>query len=409
MTETAFIDGQAFPITERESILQFATRHQTGTIPTLCDDERLEPYGACRLCSVDVALTEGGPKKVVASCHTPIQKGMRIETKNRKIQKLRKNIMELVLTDHPLDCVVCGACGNCELQDVAAEVGIEEVRYAPGKDHQHYEVDDSHPYLRSELSKCINCSRCLRACDEIQGEFVLAMAGRGFDSHIIKGLNQSFNESPCVSCGQCAQTCPTGAISDIYQPGTVMADKKIRTICSYCGVGCNLEVLVMNDEVLSIRAPEDAIVNAGHTCVKGRYAFRFYNHPDRLDTPLLKVDGKHQPISWEEALAIVVEKFSGIKEQFGSEAIAGISSSRCTNEENYLMQKFMRAVIGNNNIAQTCPTGAISDIYQPGTVMADKKIRTICSYCGVGRRLSFAGKGTANWWSIGWCGTSRKV
>ncbi len=350
MNKTAFIDGKPFDLKENESILQFAQRHEAGTIPTLCDNKLLEPFGACRLCSVDVSLSEGGPKKVVASCHTPVQEGMYIETETGKIQKLRENIMELVISDHPLDCMECNARGNCELQDVAAKMGIEETRYTGGKDHQHYTEDGSHPYLRSNLSKCINCSRCLRACDEIQGEFVLAMAGRGFDSHIIKGLNQSFKDSPCVSCGQCAQTCPTDAISDIYQPGSIMADNKVRTVCSYCGVGCNLEILAKNDEILSIRAPQDAEVNAGHTCLKGRYAFRFYNHPDRLSTPLLKINGKHQPISWEEALEVIEEKFSDIKRQFGSDAIAGISSARCTNEENYLMQKFMRAVIGNNNI-----------------------------------------------------------
>jgi len=350
MSKTAFLDGVPLVIEDDETILRFAQRHQIETIPTLCDDERLEPYGACRVCSVDVALTADGPQKVVASCHTPVQEGMHIETANKRIQKLRKNIVELVLTDHPLDCYGCESCGNCELQDVAAMVDVDDFRYAEGKNHQHYQVDTSHPYMRSNLAKCINCSRCLRACDEIQGEFVLAMAGRGFDSHIIKGLNQSFNDSDCVSCGACAQTCPTAAISDIYQSGTLLTEKKIRTICSYCGVGCNLEVSVRGNEVLSISAPEDAEVNAGHTCLKGRYAFRFYRHPHRLNTPLLKVDGKHQPISWEKALEVISEKLSSIINNFGSDAIAGISSSRCTNEENFLMQKFMRAVIGTNNI-----------------------------------------------------------
>jgi len=350
MSKFAYVDGVAFEIGEDETILRFAERHQVNSIPTLCDDQRLEPFGACRVCSVDVALSENGPKKVVASCHTPVTEGMHIETANKRIQKLRKNIIELVITDHPLECLTCEASGNCELQDVAAKVGLREVRYAEGKNHLHYEKDTSHPYMRSDLSKCINCSRCLRACDEIQGEFVLGMAGRGFDSHIIKGLNQSFNDSDCVSCGACVQTCPTAAISDIYQSKSVMADKKVRTICSYCGVGCNLEVMVQDNEILSIQVPDDAIVNAGHTCLKGRYAFRFYNHKDRLTTPLLKVDGEHQPISWDQALTVMADKFSAIKQQHGADKIAAISSSRCTNEENYLLQKFIRAVIGTNNI-----------------------------------------------------------
>ncbi len=381
MSKVAFLDGASYTIEDDESILNFAQRHEVETIPTLCNDKRLEPFGACRVCSVDVALSEDGPKKVVASCHTPVQEGMHIETGNKRIQKLRKNIVELVLTDHPLECLVCEANGNCELQDVAAKVGIREVRYAEGKNHLHYQKDTSHPYMRSDLSKCINCSRCLRACDEIQGEFVLAMAGRGFDSHIIKGLNQNFDGSYCVSCGSCAQTCPTAAISDIYQSKSVMAEEKIRTICAYCGVGCNLEVSVRDNEILSIQAPENAEVNAGHTCIKGRYAFRFYNHPDRLTTPLLKVDGKHQPISWEQAFDVVAEKLTSIKEQHGSDAIAGISSSRCTNEENYLMQKFIRAVVGSNNIdccARVCHSPTAYGMQQSfGTGAATNSIKDL--------------------------------
>lgn len=350
MNKIAYLDGVPLEIYDDETILRFAQRHQLETIPTLCDDKRLEPFGACRVCSVDVALTADGPKKVVASCHTPVQEGMHIETVNKRIRKLRKNIIELVITDHPLDCLTCEVSGNCQLQDVAASVGLREVRYLDGANHLDYEKDLSHPYMRTDMSKCINCSRCLRACDEIQGEFILGMAGRGFDSHIIKGLNESFNGSDCVSCGACAQTCPTAAITDIYQSKAINADKKVRTICSYCGVGCNLEVRVQDNEILSIQAPEDAEVNAGHTCLKGRYAFRFYNHPDRLTTPLLKVDGKLVAISWDKALEVIAEKFTTIKQEFGPDAIASISSSRCTNEENYLMQKFMRVVIGSNNI-----------------------------------------------------------
>jgi len=350
MTNIAYLDSQAYEIKDGETILQFAQRFNKELIPTLCDDERLEPFGACRVCSVDVALSESGPKKVVASCHTPVQTGMYIETTNNRIQKLRRNIVELVLTDHPLDCLTCEVNGNCELQNVAASVGIREVRYKEGKNHLDMSKDESHPYVRSDLSKCINCSRCLRACDEIQGSFVLAMAGRGFDSRIIKGSDQSFADSDCVSCGACVQTCPTAALSDIYQSKAVSQDNKVRTICSYCGVGCNLEVAVRNDRVQSIRAVPDAEVNQGHTCLKGRYAFKFHRHPDRLTSPLLRQGDKHVEISWQQALEIMAERLQGIKDQNGPDAIASISSSRCTNEENYLMQKFMRVVIGSNNI-----------------------------------------------------------
>ncbi len=345
----AFIDGQPFKIEAGETILEFSKRHDFS-IPTLCDDTRLESFGACRVCSVDVALQADGPSKVMASCHTPIGEGMHIQTQSSSIQKLRKNIIELVLTDHPLDCLTCESNGNCELQDVAAEVGIREVRYKNAADHSEYKKDTSHPYMRSDLSKCINCFRCIRACDEVQGQFVLSMAGRGFDSHIVKGFDQSFMDSDCVSCGACSQACPTSAISDVFQSKAVTATETTRTICTYCGVGCNLEVSTNNGEILSITAPYDAEVNEGHTCLKGRYAWRFYNHVDRLTSPLIKKDGQFIEASWDEAYAFIAEKFHTLSNQFGPDSIAGISSSRCTNEENYLMQKMMRAAIGTNNI-----------------------------------------------------------
>ena len=348
-TRQAFINGKAFTIKPDESVLQFSQRNGFH-IPTLCDDSRLESFGACRVCSVEIALKEDGPVKTMASCHTPVSQGMHIYTQTESVQKLRKNIVELVLTDHPLDCLTCEVNGNCELQTVAADVGIREVRYHAGDNHGQYAKDLSHPYMRSDLSKCINCYRCVRACDEIQGEMVLGISGRGFDSKIIKGANLSFDESACVSCGACAQTCPTAAISDVFQSKSVEAESKVRTICSYCGVGCNLEVSVKNNEILSIRAPNEAEVNAGHTCLKGRYAWGFYNHSDRLNTPLIRKNGELQPASWDEAYQTIADKLNLIKSDFGGDAIAGISSSRCTNEENYLMQKLMRAVIGTNNI-----------------------------------------------------------
>ncbi|MBV1911382.1 MAG: molybdopterin-dependent oxidoreductase, partial [Kangiellaceae bacterium] len=376
----AFINGQSYSTKKGESILQFANRNHFS-IPTLCDDSRLESFGACRVCSVDVALKEDGPTKVMASCHTPISSGMHIQTHSRSILKLRKNIVELVLTDHPLECLTCEVNGNCELQDVAAEVGIREVRYKNAANHGDYQKDESHPYMRSDLSKCINCYRCVRACDEIQGEFVLGIEGRGFASKIIKGGNLSFDESACVSCGACAQTCPTSAISDVFESKSIQAEEKIRTICSYCGVGCNLEVSVKNNEVLSIRAPNDAEVNEGHTCLKGRYAWRFYNHPDRLTSPLIKKDGEFVKASWEEAYSLIESKLTSLKQSFGGDSIAGISSARCTNEENYLMQKLLRAVIQTNNIdccARVCHSPTAYGMQQAfGTGAATNSIKDI--------------------------------
>lgn len=347
----AFINGIGYDILPDETILSFIKRvDQSMTVPTLCDAPNLAPFGSCRVCSVDVGYAHSQNIRTVASCHTIVQPGMRIFPHSDNVKKLRRNIIELVLTDHPLDCLTCEVNGNCELQKVAAQVGIREVRYPKGKSHGHYEKDRSHPYMTSDLSKCINCYRCVRACDEVQGEFVLSMAGRGFDAHIVKGAGQSFLDSDCVSCGACAQACPTSAISDVFQSKSIVATDTTRTICTYCGVGCNIEVSTSGNEILSIKAPYDAETNHGHTCLKGRYAFQFYNHPDRLRSPLIKRNGEFEEVSWDEAYDYIAEKLLFYKSKYGPDALAGISSSRCTNEENYLMQKFVRAVLGTNNI-----------------------------------------------------------
>lgn len=349
--KTAFINNIPFEIKEGETILSFLRRHKgQQAVPTLCDAPNLDPFGSCRVCSVDVAFEENGNAKTLASCHTPIAEGQYIYPDSKSIQALRKNLIELVLTDHPLDCLTCEVNGNCELQTVAAQVGIRDVRYPEGETHLHKQKDLSHPYMTSDFSKCINCYRCVRACDEVQGEFVLSMAGRGFDSHIIKGIDQSFMESDCVSCGACSQACPTSAISDVFQSKAIGATDVTRTICTYCGVGCNLDVSTRSGEILSIQAPYDAEVNQGHTCLKGRYAFKFYDHPDRLDAPMIKRNGSFEKVSWDEAYDYIAGKLTHFKNEFGPDSIAGISSARCTNEENYLMQKFIRAVIGTNNI-----------------------------------------------------------
>jgi formate dehydrogenase major subunit len=351
-TLTAFIDGEPHRFENGETLLKFIDRHRgRGFVPTLCDAPQLEPYGACRVCSVEVALQADGPRRVVASCHTPIAPGMHVFTESPKVRRLRRNIVELVLTDHPLDCLTCEVSGNCELQTVAAKVGIRGVRYPAGANHLDRAKDRSHPYMTSELAKCINCARCVRACDEIQGQHVLSMHGRGFNARIIKGLDQSFKDSECVSCGACAQACPTSAISDVFFSKSIEATKKTRTVCTYCGVGCNLNVATKGNEVLSIQAPVDAEVNHAHTCLKGRFAFKFYNHKDRLRKPLIRqADGSFKESTWDEAYDHIFTQLSRIKAEHGGNAVAGISSARCTNEENYLMQKFIRQVIGTNNI-----------------------------------------------------------
>jgi len=350
--KVAYIDGIAHQIkSNHTSILKFVKEHVSEKkIPSLCDDPNLAPYGACRICSVDVALRKDGPTKTVASCHTPVSEDSYIITSNKDLKNLRKNIVELVLTDHPMTCSTCEVNNNCELQTVANDLGINEHRYNEPKQNKGILKDTSHAYMRMNLDNCINCGRCVRACDEIQGSFVLTMSGRGFESKITTDNNMLFGDSSCVSCGACAHTCPTDAISDVFQSKSAIADEKIRTTCSYCGVGCNLEVAVKDNKVLSIDTPKDTEVNAGHTCLKGRYAFGFYNHKDRLTSPLIKKDDKFEKVTWEEAYSFIKNKLVQIKKNYGPDAIAGISSARCTNEENYVFQKMIRAVIGTNNV-----------------------------------------------------------
>ncbi len=350
---TAYIDNQPYEFNKDETILDFVRRIEgEKIIPTLCDAPNLEAFGSCRVCSVDVALKKNGKTKAMASCHTPVSEGMFIYPSSENIQDLRRNIIELVISDHPLECLTCEVSGNCELQDVAASVGLRDVRYPKDfENHLDRKKDLSHPYMTSDMSKCINCYRCVRACDEVQGQFVLSMAGRGFDAHIVKGMEQSFFESDCVSCGACAQACPTSAISDVFESKSVVAKAETtRTVCTYCGVGCNLEVSSKNGKILSIQAPYNAEVNQGHTCLKGRYAFKFYDHPERIQAPMIKRNGEFEEVSWDEAYDFIANKLTGFKEEFGPDSMAGISSSRCTNEENYLMQKFFRAVLQTNNI-----------------------------------------------------------
>ena len=390
MVNVAYIDNMPFEMIPGETLLEFVRRNKgKGLIPTLCQADNLENYGSCRICSVEVALMENGPSRVMASCHSPAIAGQYIYPSTEKIRKLRRNIIELVLTDYPAEKIYPepGKLPT-EFQMILSSIGLPEVRYPHVNRLTEMTADRSHPYIWSDMSECISCYRCVRACDELQSEHVLGIFGRGINSRIIKGYDQSFIDSPCVSCGACVQTCPTNAITDRYGTKTVLADEVIRTTCTYCGVGCNLEVKVKNGVVKGIQSPPDAEVNRGHTCLKGRFAFEFYSHPDRLRSPLIRKNGKFEEVTWDEAYNYVSSRFGAIKEEYGPDALAGISSARCTNEENYLMQKFFRLVIGTNNIdgcARVChaptamgmqwafgtgaATNSVNDLYKTDCVL----------------------------------------
>lgn len=390
MGNIAYIENEPYKINSGETILDFVRRNKgRELIPTLCQADNLENFGSCRICSVEVSSEKNGSTRVVASCHIPVIEGQYIYTSSERIIRLRKNILELVLSSYPEDKINpdTGKLPT-EFQKIIASIGIPEVRYPRFVNHPGAGSDQTHPYIWSDMDECINCYRCVRACDELQSEHILGVMGRGMESRIIKGYDETFIDSKCVSCGACVQTCPTNALTDRYGTKTVIADEIIQTTCTYCGVGCNLEVKISDGIVKGVQSPLDSEVNRGHTCLKGRFAFEFYNHPDRLRTPLIKKDGKFEEVSWEEAYAYTVLRFNEIKNKYGPDALAGISSSRCTNEENYLMQKFFRIIIGTNNIdgcARVChaptamgmqwsfgtgaATNSVNDLYKTGCIL----------------------------------------
>lgn len=379
----AYINNEAHEIKKGETILEFVRRiNGRDSIPTMCQADNLENFGSCRVCSVDLALQKNGPAKAVASCHTPVADGQYIYPDSERILKLRKNITELVLTDYPADKIKAPEGKKAtEFQKTIEQIGVFEVRYPEGENHLYLEPDTAHPYIKSDLSQCINCYRCVRACEEIQGEMILGMSGRGFANSIIKGFDTTFDLSACVSCGACVQTCPTEALTDKYETKTIAADKVVRTTCTYCGVGCQLDVSVVDGSIKGVQAPVDAEVNFGHTCVKGRFAFEFYNHPDRIKEPMIRKNGKLEEVSWDEAYDYIADKLVSVKSEYGANAIGGISSSRATNEENYLMQKFIRVVIGTNNIdgcARVCHAPTAHGMQQAfGTGAATNSIEDI--------------------------------
>ncbi|MEX2529913.1 MAG: formate dehydrogenase subunit alpha [Gemmatimonadota bacterium] len=341
---TATIDGTEVTVRRGTTVLS-ALREAGRDVPTLCYSDRMKPYGACRTCLVEV---EG--RNPAASCHTPVTEGAVYRTHSPLLTRLRRNITELIVSDHPLECLDCTANGRCDLQDLAQEVGLRTPRYEDPRTHNPPR-DDSHPFIKLEMDKCIGCGLCVRACDEIQGSFILAMEGRGYDTRVIAGNDTGFEEAKCVSCGQCVFECPVAALEE---PGTReygLPDRTVTTTCSYCGVGCSLDVNVKDGQVVNIEPNTRGSANLGHTCVKGRFAHQFAHSEDRLRTPLIRgEDGSFREASWEEALELVTRKFTEVRDRHGPDAYASISSSRCTNEENFLMQKFARVVMGTNSI-----------------------------------------------------------
>ncbi len=357
---TLDIDGVSVTVPEGTSVLRAAALADIN-IPKLCASDNLESFGSCRICAVEIAGRRGFP----ASCTTPVEAGMQVNTQTEKVAKLRRNIMELYISDHPLDCLTCPSNGDCELQDMAGAVGLREVRYGfDGDNHLDAAKDESNPYFTFDPSKCIVCSRCVRACEEVQGTFALTVDGRGFESTIAAGQDESFLESDCVSCGACVQACPTSTLMEKSVIDAGQPEHSVVTTCAYCGVGCSFKAEMKGDQVIRMVPYKGGDANMGHSCVKGRFAFGYATHKDRITDPMIRdsIDQPWRAVSWDEAIGFAAGRFKSIQAEHGRESLGGITSSRCTNEETYLVQKLIRAGFGNNNTdtcARVChsPTG----------------------------------------------------
>ncbi len=357
---TLEIDGRPVTVPAGTSIMRAASLSGID-VPKLCATDSLEPFGSCRLCLVEIAGRNGTP----ASCTTPVEPGMRVSTQTERLSKLRRGVMELYISDHPLDCLTCSANGDCELQDMAGAVGLRDVRYGyAGENHLDAVKDESNPYFTFDPAKCIVCSRCVRACEEVQGTFALTIDGRGFASHVSAGMDEDFLDSECVSCGACVQACPTATLTEksVIEFGT--PQRSVITTCAYCGVGCTFEAELQGNRVVRMTPYKDGKANHGHSCVKGRFAWGYATHKERITKPMVRKSIKDpwREVTWDEALNHVASEFKRIQAKYGRGAIGGITSSRCTDEETYLVQKMIRAAFHNNNVdtcARVChsPTG----------------------------------------------------
>jgi len=358
---TLTIDGREVTVPRGTSVMR-AAAEAGGSIPKLCATDNMAAFGSCRLCLVEIEGAHGTP----ASCTTPVAPGMKVRTQTPRLEKLRRGVMELYISDHPLDCLTCSANNDCELQEQAANVGLRDVRYGyEGKNHLGLQTDHSNPYFDFDPSKCIVCSRCVRACDEVQGTFALTIDGRGFASKVSAGqAGDDFLSSECVSCGACVQACPTATLREKSVKAIGLPERAVVTTCAYCGVGCTFRAEMRGEQLVRMIPWKEGKANRGHSCVKGRFAYGYANHKDRILSPMIResIDQPWREVSWDEAISYTAEKIKEIKARHGARALGGITSSRCTNEETFLVQKLIRATFGSNNTdtcARVChsPTG----------------------------------------------------
>src|SRR5215467_11179358 len=356
---TLEIDGKSVTVPEGTSVMRAAALAGVK-VPKLCATDTLKAFGSCRLCLVEIEGRKGYP----ASCTTTVAAGMKIRTQSDKLMQLRRSVMELYLSDYPIERQPTAVEARTELHSMAQALGVKSSPYANGRRHVGQAKDESNPYFTFDPDLCIVCSRCVRACDEIQGTLALTIDGRGFASKISPGQNQAFMDSECVSCGACVQACPTATLMEksIYDLG--QPDRTVITTCAYCGVGCSFKAEVKGNQVVRMVPNKNGHANEGHSCVKGRFAFGYTTHPDRITKPMVRksIQDPWKEVSWDEAIGHVASEFKRFQEQYGRESVGAVTSSRCTNEETFLVQKFVRAVFRNNNVdtcARVChsPTG----------------------------------------------------
>ncbi len=363
------INGNEFTFESGETILEVAQRNSID-IPTLCHLKGATPTGACRICVVEVE----GARSLVASCAAPAASNMVVRTESAKVIASRRMVIQLLLSSGNHNCAVSGAAGNnwtefqlkslqtentaelcpvwgdCKLQDLAFRYQVNGERFIPTE--SPHEMETVNPFIVRDFSRCIQCGRCVQACNEVQVNQAIHYGYRGAATKIIAACDRAYKDSDCVFCGECVQTCPVGALveKDARYRVRPWEAKKVRTTCSYCGVGCQIYLHVIDGKVVKVTGVEEFGPNYGSLCVKGRFGFDFINSPERLTTPLIKENGQHREASWDEALDLVAEKFSSIKSEYGSDALAVLTSARISNEENYIAQKFARAVLKTNSV-----------------------------------------------------------
>ncbi len=339
------INGREVAFAKGKTILEVC-RDQEIYIPTLCYDERLKPHGGCRLCLVEV---KGRPVPLT-SCTTPAEDGMVVTTESPKLTRLRKTVLELLLSNHPNDCMCCEATGNCSLQEMAYLYGARLDRFQG--EQWNLPIREDNPFITFEPNKCIVCGRCTRICNEVVMAGTIDLVNRGFSAMPGTAFDKPRTLENCEFCGQCVSACPTGALTDKKGRGMGRSTdvKKVKTTCSYCGTGCNFYLNVRNDKVVRVTSDYDAPVNKGNLCIKGRYGYDFIHHKDRITTPLIREGDGFREASWDEALTLVAERFNALIKKYGADTVGGFSSSRCTNEENYLLSKWVRCAVGSNNV-----------------------------------------------------------